>query len=98
MKKKKTIKGLLSDARAVYVKLSTQEVADVFFALARYEGFVLTNEVAKIGAYKNYFVRLNNDMSISYPAYRTWGGAMKFHHSKMENGKRVEKIDFEKMI
>ena len=98
MKKRKTIKSLMSKNRVVYVKLSTEKVAEAFFALAKYEGFILTNEVEQTGVHSNCFVRLNEDMSISYPGYRSWAGAMRFHHSKIENGKRVVKIDFEEML
>ena len=98
MKKRKTIKSLMSNNRVVYVKLSTEKAAEAFFALAKYEGFILTNEVVKTGIRNNCFVRLNEDMTISYPGYRTWGGAMRFHHSRVEDGKKVVKIDFEEML
>ena len=98
MKKRNTIKSLMSNNRVVYVKLSTEKVAEAFFALAKYEGFILTNEVEKTGVHGNCFVRLNEDMTISYPDYRTWCGAMRFHHAKTEKGKKVVKIDFEQML
>ena len=88
----------MSDKKAVYVKLSTERVAEVFFALAKYEGFVINDDVYETGIRKNCVVRLNSDMTVSYPKYGTWAGAMKFHHSTTENGKKVVKIDFEKLI
>ncbi len=96
--KRQSIKSLMSNKKVVYVKLSTEAVAEVFFALAKFEGFTLTNSVAKTGVHRNCFVRLNDDMTISYPNYNTWGGAMRFYHSTTENGKQVVKIDFEKLL
>ncbi|MBE6639532.1 MAG: hypothetical protein E7616_08830 [Ruminococcaceae bacterium] len=96
--KKRSIKSLLSKKKAVYVKLSTEPVAEAFFALAKYEGFTLTDPVAKTGIHRNCIVRLNDDMTVSYPSYHSWMGAMRFHHAKTENGKKVVKIDFEKML
>lgn len=88
----------MSDKKAVYVRLSTEEVAEAFFALAKYEGFAIDGDVAETGIHGNCTVRLNGDMTVSYPKYGTWAGAMKFHHSTTENGKKVVKIDFEKLI
>ena len=98
MKKRKTIKGLLSKNKVVYVKLATAPIAEAFFALAKYEGFVLCDDVARTGVYENCYVKLNEDMIITYPGYHTWAGAMRFHHSRVEDGKKVVKIDFEEML
>ena len=96
--KRKTIKSLMARKKIVYVKLSTERVAEAFFALAKYEGFTLDEELTQIGLPKNCSVKLNEDMTISYPDYHTWAGAIKFHYAKTENGKKVVKIDFEKML
>lgn len=98
MKKRKTIKRLLSGHKVVYVRLSTEKAAEAFFALAQYEGFTRTNEEIKASLHFPCFVRLNEDLTVSFPGYRTWGGAMKFHHSKTENGKKVVKVNFEDML
>ena len=96
--KRRTIKSLMSNKRVVYIKLSTKQTAEAFFALAKYEGFVLNDDVAKTGVHRNCYIRLNEDMTVSYPNYHSWAGAMNFHHSKIEDGKKVVKIDFEKML
>ena len=96
--KRKTIKSLMSTKKIVYVKLSTEQVAEAFFALAKLEGFTLDKDLIQKGIPQNCFVKLNENMTISYPCYHTWAGAMKFHHAKIENGKTVVKIDFEKML
>lgn len=96
--KRRSIKSLMSNEKVVYVRLSTEQVAEVFFALAKYEGFTLGKDVAKTGIHGNCFVRLNDDMTISYPTYRTWGGAMRFQCATTENGKKVLKIDFEELL
>ena len=96
--KRQSIKSLMSNKKVVYVKLSTEQVAEAFFALAKYEGFTLTDNVAKTGIHGNCTVRLNDDMTISYPGYSTWGGAMRFHCATTENGKKVVKIDFEERL
>ena len=96
--KRKTIKRLMSTKKIVYVKLSTERVAEAFFALAKLEGFTLDKDLNQKGISQNCFVKLNENMTISYPSYHTWAGAMKFHHTKIENGKKVVKIDFEAML
>ena len=96
--KRKNIKSLMGSRKIVYVKLSNEQVADAFFALARYEGFTLIQEITNTDTHEKCFVKLNDNMTISYPTYHTWIGAIKFHYAKMENGKRVVKIDFEKML
>ena len=96
--KRQTIKSLMSRKRVVYVKLSTEAVAEAFLALAKYEGFILNDDVAKIGVHRNCYVRLNEDMTVSYPNYHSWAGAMKFYHAKIQDGKKVVKIDFEKLL
>ena len=96
--KRKTIKSLMSTKKIVYVKLSTEQVAEALLALARFEGFTLDKDLIQKGLPQNCFVKLNENMTISYPGYHTWAGAMKFHHAKIENGKKVVKIDFEEML
>ena len=114
--KRKTIKHLMSSKNVVYVRLSSKAVAEVFFALAKFEGFTPSQAVLQRGlpedevdklpgtttvlfsGYKNYFVRLNEDMTISFPTYNSWAGAIAFHNAKFEHGKKVVKIDFEKML
>ena len=96
--KRKTIKSLLSKTRIVYIKLSNERAAEAFFALAKYEGFSINEELIKTSVPPNCFVKVHEDMTISFPDYRTWAGAMRFHHAKNENGKKVVKIDFEKML
>jgi len=98
MKKRKTIKSLLYKNKVVYVQLATKPIADAFFALAKYEGFKLSDDVAKTGVRENGYVKLNEDMTITYPGYHSWAGAMRFYVAKVENGKKVVKIDFEKML
>ena len=93
--KRKTIKRLMSTKKIVYVKLSTEQVAEAFFALAKLEGFTLDKDLIQKGIPQNCFVKLNENMTISFPDYHTWAGAMKFHHAKIENGKKVVKIDYE---
>ena len=93
--KRKTIKSLMSTKKIVYVKLSTEQVAEAFFALAKLEGFMLDKDLIQKGIPQNCFVKLNENMTISFPDYHTWAGAMKFHHAKIENGKKVVKIDYE---
>ncbi len=93
--KRKTIKSLMSTKKIVYVKLSTEQVAEAFFALAKLEGFTLDKDLIQKGTPQNCFVKLNENMTISFPDYHTWAGAMKFHHAKIENGKKVVKIDYE---
>ena len=96
--KRKTIKSLMSTKKIVYVKLSTERVAEAFFALAKFEGFTLDEDLIQTNVPPNCFVKLNDNMTISYPDYHTWAGAMKFHQAKIENGKKVVKIDFEEML
>jgi len=96
--KRKTIKSLMSTKKIVYVKLSTEQVAEAFFALAKLEGFTLDKDLIQKGIPRNCFVKLNENMTISFPGYHTWAGAMKFHHAKIENGKKVVKIDYETML
>ena len=96
--KRKTIKSLMSTKKIVYVKLSTEQVAEAFFALAKLEGFMLDKDLIQKGIPQNCFVKLNENMTISSPGYHTWAGAMRFHNSKIENGKKVVKIDFEAML
>ena len=98
MKKRKSMKSLLSARRIVYVRLENEREAEAFLALARYEGFTLSDEVERTGARGHCFVRLNQDMTVSYPAYRSWAGAMRFFLSTTENGKRVVKLDFAKLL
>ena len=98
MKKRKTIKSLLGKNKVVYVQLTTKPIAEVFFALAKYEGFALSEEVAKTGVREYGYVKLNEDMTITYPGYHSWAGAMRFYATKVENGKKVVKIDFEEML
>ena len=98
MKKRKTIKSLLSKNKVVYIQLTTKPIAEAFFALARYEGFTLSDDVAKTGIHEYCYVKLNEDMTITYPGYHSWGGAMRFYAAKVENGKKVVKIDFEEML
>ena len=82
----------------MYVHLATKQIAEVFFALAKYEGFTLSDEVASNGVRENGYLKLNDDMTITYPNYHSWAGAMKFYASKVEDGKKVIKIDFEEML
>ena len=96
--KRKIIKSLMSTKKIVYVKLSTERVAKAFFALAEFEGFTLDEDLIQTSVPPNYFVKLNDNMTISYPGHHTWAGAMRFHHAKIENGKKVVKIDFEEML
>jgi len=96
--KRKTIKSLMSRKRIVYVRLSTEQIAKAFFALAKFEGFTISEDLKQNGKHEDYFVRLNEDMTISYPNYHSWAGAIRFHHAKIENGKKVVKIEFEKML
>ena len=96
--KRKTIKSLMSTKKIVYVKLSTERVAEVFFALAKFEGFTLDKDLIQTNVPQKCFVKLNDNMTISCPSYHTWAGAMRFHHAKIENGKNVVKIDFEKIL
>lgn len=96
--KRKTIKSLMSGKKIVYIKLSGEKAAEVFIALAEYEGFRVDEKVKKGSACENYYVKLNEDMSITYPDYSSFAGAMKFHNAKRENGKKVLKVDFEKQL
>lgn len=98
MKKRKTIKSLLSKNKVVYVQLKTKLIAESFFALARYEGFTLSDDVARKGVRENGYVKVNEDMTITYPKYNSWAGAMRFYAAKVEDGKKVVKIDFEEML
>jgi len=95
---RKTIKSLMSKKKVVYVRLSTPQVAEVFFALAKYEGFKLSEDMARKEKHENCYIRLNEDMTLTYPGYRTWGGAMKFRYSQIEDGKKVVKVDFEELL
>lgn len=95
--RRKTIKSLTSKNKAVYVRLSTEKVAEVFFALAEYEGFTLRG-IEKTKVREGCYLRLNDDVTVSYPEYHSWAGAVMFHHAKTENGKKVIKIDFEKWL
>lgn len=96
--KRKSIKSLMSEKRVVYIKLTSEKAARAFFALAEYEGFTVSDELSRAGEYRDCFVRLNNDMSITFPEYNSFAGAMKFHYAKTENGKKVVKIDFDKIL
>ena len=98
MRKRKTIKSLLSKNKVVYIQLTTQPIAEAFFALAKYEGFTLSEDVAKMGVREYGYVKLNEDMTITYPEYHSWAGAMLFYSTKFENGKKVVKFDFEEML
>lgn len=95
---KRSIRGLTSDKRVVYVRLSDEKVAELFFAMARYEGFTIDGELLGRRIRECCYVRLNEDGSISYPRYSSWTGALRFYHAKTENGKRVVKYDFESLM
>lgn len=95
---KRNIKSLMKKNKVTYVKLSGRAVAEIFFAIARYEGFTLCDDVFRAGEVENCFVRLNEDMTISFPTYCSFAGAVRFHNAKKEDSKRVVKIDFEKLI
>ena len=88
----------MSPKKVVYIELSTEQVAEVFFALAKYEGFTLDEDVAKTGIRRYCWVRLNDDMTISYPEYHTWAGAVRFRHATIENGKKIVRIDFQELL
>lgn len=62
--RRKTVKSLMSDKKAVYVKLSSDKVAKVFFAQAEYEGLVLKDGVKDYATQGVRYVRLNADGSI----------------------------------
>ena len=97
--KRKTISSLMSKKKVVYVELYSEQIAEVFFALAKYEGFTLSEGLKKRSAVKHRLtVRLNEDMSISYPNYNSWAGALRFHNATIENGKKIVKFDFEKIF
>ena len=98
MKKRKTIKSLLSKNKVVYVRLTAKSIAEVFFALAKYEGFTLSDDVARYGVREYGYLKLNDNMTITYPEYNSWAGAMLFYASKVEKDKKVIKIDFEEML
>ena len=97
--KRKSIKSLMSKKKVVYVKVHSEWAAQAFFALAEYEGFTLNEELKQRNEVKHHItVRLNEDMTISYPKYNSWAGAIRFHNAKIENGKKVVKVNFETMI
>ena len=93
--KRKTIKSLMTKKNVVYIKLSSEKATKAFIALAEYEGFSVDEKVKKGSACHSFFLRLNDDMSITYPDYSSFAGAVKFHNAKREKGKRVLKVDFE---
>ena len=97
--KRKTIKSLMSKKKVVYVRVHSEWAAQALFALAEYEGFTLNKELKQRKEVKHCLtVRLNEDMTLSYPNYHSWSGAIQFHNAKIENGKKVVKIDFETML
>ena len=97
--KRKTIKSLMSKKKVVYVRVHSEWAAQAFFALAEYEGFRLNSELKQRNEVKDRLtIKLNDDMTLSYPDYHSWAGAIRFHNAKYEDGKKVVKIDFEEML
>lgn len=97
--KRRSIKSLMSKKKVVYVNVYSEWAAQAFLALAKYEGFTLSEELKQKNEVKHCLTfRLNENMTISYPKYNSWAGAICFHNAKVEEGKKVIKIDFETML
>ncbi|MBQ2914690.1 MAG: hypothetical protein IJE50_04125 [Clostridia bacterium] len=98
--KRRTLKSLMKPSKIVYVFIHSEWAAQAFFALAQYEGFMLTERLKQREPVQDrLIVRLHEDMTISLIKPRCMAEAMAFHHIiKGEKAKNEIFVDFETML
>ena len=98
--KRRTLKSLMKPSKIVYVFIHSEWAAQAFFALAQYEGFMLTERLKQREPVQNrLIVRLHEDMTISLIKPYNWGSAVLYHH--ILNGEKAKNeifVDFESML
>lgn len=98
--KRRTLKSLIKPSKIVYVFIHSEWAAQAFFALAQYEGFMLTERLKQREPVQDrLIVRLHEDMTISLIKPHNWGSAMLYHH--ILNGEKAKNeifVDFESML
>ena len=99
--KRRTLKSLLNPKKKVYVFIHSEWSAQAFFAIAKYEGFVLDKiSEGRDCTFNNRLIfRLNADMTLTLIQPYSWSGAIAYHHILHRNQQKNEIfVDFETML
>ena len=98
--KRRTLKSLMKPQKKVYVFIHSEWAAQAFFALAKYEGFTLSERLKNRDVVTDILiVGLNADMKLIHIKPCCQSEAMMWHHILAGNRYKNEIwIDFETML
>lgn len=94
----RTIKGLLSPECQVYVWISSANTLEQFHSNAHAEGFSFSKKAKKASFAGGHFLHIRDDMTIDYPSYSGFCGALEFQCAKFQDGRLVVKVDYQKYL